>query len=170
MATLVQFRNFHGMLIGPSGAQKCISAFDEGVILFMPSNRKTLEKYHYRNLSLFSYYSLVLASFTGFCTFLGFTDFILSKQSMNGIASDKITDDILDYIAQHSEDSRESLKIIRHFKYDFKLPNINVDMWHLTGDTGVVHLVEIYESQTRIAQIYTALLIALVSSLVGYFL
>jgi hypothetical protein len=84
---------FHGMLLGPKRAQRCINSFN-GTILFMPhdyvprdtgrDNRidKSLAAYDCSPpfLSLTLYYLLVLISFTGFSTICGWTRFLCAEE------------------------------------------------------------------------------------------
>ncbi len=78
-----EYNLFHSMVAKPSIAQTCIDSFvkSTGCILFMPSFHKDDEIYRYdashdNALTLWSYYALVLYSFTWLSTFLGMTDTI----------------------------------------------------------------------------------------------
>jgi len=84
--TLKDYERFHGMLVGPSAAQRCIASFS-GRILFMPSRYSRdkhtfpsdgsgMSKWEVTSLNLFSYYGLVVASLTGLSTLLGCTETI----------------------------------------------------------------------------------------------
>ena len=68
-ATLQDFVHFHGMLCHPATAARCIRAFDNGSVLFMPQNYTFASLADYDcaggTLTLWSYYALVLVSLTG---------------------------------------------------------------------------------------------------------
>lgn len=142
--TLANFQNFHGMLIRPTIAKKCIDVFRNGKILFMPSNReKGLQHFEVKGLDSLMYYGFVFYSFTGLSTLLGLTDFIESKEDFQGLKCPEITEEITNYIGG-------KLKIVRRFEYNFRLPAIRVKMYHLTDENfEALHLVEIYEGSMR---------------------
>lgn len=97
---LEKFRAFHNMKCSPSTASFCIRAFDNeislsdrkpqdnkgktrGCILFLPSGYKDneLHFHSYRDtLSLLTYYLLVLVSFTGISSLLGFTECVDARE------------------------------------------------------------------------------------------
>ncbi len=93
-STLKEFHSFHSMVCQPNAAQRCIDEFksQNGCILFMPTSYCS-ESTHSKNskgvianydasllLNLFSYYLLVLWSFTGLSTLLGMTDTVETKE------------------------------------------------------------------------------------------
>ncbi|KAI8892310.1 hypothetical protein BC833DRAFT_612099 [Globomyces pollinis-pini] len=168
-ATLKDFTNFHGMLILPDSASKCVEAFTNhnATILFMPRNfnSKKLENYHIKSLTLFSYYSLVLASLTGLSTLINLTHFFKPLEDFNGLNTKDIDENILDFISHQSSVDINHLKVIRKFEYTFYLPNLHVVMYHVLDGIGNIHLVEIYESATTLKFIYTIILMLLIGVL-----
>ena len=147
-ASMGEFIYFHRMLISPSSAKRCVAAIN-GVILFMPSNYKErgISAFQVTNLTTFLYYLLVLFSFTGLSTKLQMTEFLESAEDLQGgLNSPEVTDDIIAFIAEHSNTQGADLKIIRRFSYNFILPGLKVKMFHLSDGrpNGKLHLVEIY--------------------------
>ena len=77
--TLQNFHAFHGMLCSPRVAKECIQCFHQGTILFLPFNYEEIavmeeNRYTYNHsLTVFTYYLLVLLSFTGLSSILGQT-------------------------------------------------------------------------------------------------
>ena len=147
-ASMSEFIDFHGMLISPSSAMRCVAAIN-GIILFMPSNYKErgISAFQVTNLSTFLYYLLVLFSFTGLSTKLQMTEFLESEEDLQrGLISPEVTEDIIAFISERSNIQGADLKVIRRFSYNFILPAIRVKMFHLSDGhpNGKLHLVEIY--------------------------
>jgi len=166
-ASLEDFTNFHGMLIAPSGATKCIDAFDGGSIIFMPSHytQQNFRLFDVRTkaaLTVATYYLLVILSLTGLSTLLGLTDFRVAREvskdendetktNNNGKdpmfvseynAALKVEDYVLEHCKQYSQAKTIHLK--RHFEYNFRLLGLEVVMLHYLCDQGKLHLVEVY--------------------------
>lgn len=144
MVSIQDYTDFHGMFIRSSRAARCIDALN-GVILFMPQTyrEKGLAFYEVKHLNLIKYYFLVIPSTTGLSTMLGFTKFIEAKENLlGGVESPEITPDILDYIHEQAQCEVNDLKIVRRFHYKFKIPGIDVKMFHV-DDGHKLHLVEI---------------------------
>ena len=170
------FAHFHGMLCSPRTAKACIKAFN-GKILFMPRNyaAKGLGHYEVTSLNIFTYYGLVLQSFTGLSTLLGLTNVVKSLEtasmgsssSSSGVScssslpevewTDDITSEIQSYLSSHSTTTASSSTpstaattvVCRKFEYYFRLPMITVSMYHLyTPHDDKLHLVEIYSQNS----------------------
>lgn len=139
--SLHQFQCFHGMHCSPSTAQKCIQCFVQrddnthanrnslegsstnsiagGSILFLPSEH-TDDEIHlcecHRTLNIFTYYALVLSSFTGLSTILGLTKIICCEEYSQGrkIASGSINQTP----PQHDDvdDHEASLQYVQDYK------------------------------------------------------
>lgn len=92
--TLAEYTRFHGMLISPGPAQRCIDSFT-GKILFMPSSYsrgfdtcplsdpKKSSQWQVPAINLSSYYCLVLSSLTGLSSALGMTETIDSRDDLD---------------------------------------------------------------------------------------
>jgi hypothetical protein len=183
MSVLSRFTRFHGMLCSPADARLCIADLT-GSILFMPAHYKNkgIRSYLCTNLNLLVYYSLVLASFTGLSTLLGVTDIVCVEENLDdglripefesdpeilhvvlhpdtisldtGVDStDMRTDSVTEY---SNSTSCNDAKVIRRFAYNFRLPMISVQMFHVISDRNpeVLHLVEIYETKNRLSFIF----------------
>lgn len=168
---MYDFIQFHGMLCSPRATRACIKAFN-GKILFMPTNyevTKGLAHYEVTGLNIFTYYGLVLQSFTGLSTLLGLTRVVKtldsaarsSSSSGNSMASvslpeaewvDEITSEVQSYIITNHPASitpttspPSTVIVRRKFEFYFGLPMIAVRMYHLyTPHDDKLHLVEIY--------------------------
>lgn len=165
IATLEDYRNFHGMLCNPTTASRCIDSFD-GCILFMPSTytTSTLGDYDCTDtLNQVSYYLLVLLSLTGLSTLLLMTDFRKAKENFHeGIETEElfITSNFnskltvqqyaLNYCMKYTNAKKLCLK--RHFEYHFRLVGLEVIMLHFICDKGKLHLVEVYTFNNWICQ------------------
>ncbi|KAI8609372.1 hypothetical protein BC830DRAFT_1150944 [Chytriomyces sp. MP71] len=167
-ATLTDFTNFHGMLASPAASQRCIDAFNGGVILFMPRSypKRGMSVYHYPQITLLAYYSLVVYSFTALSTLCGMTAFqdasedFVSAQGMKGDFVKDVTADIVQYVKEKSAKTPVNLRIVRRFAYRFNIPGIQVQMFHLADEAlppGKVHLVEIYEDEMHLPFIFVGL-------------
>ncbi len=148
-----EFINFHGMLISPASAMRCVASIN-GVVLFMPSNYKErgISAYQVTYLTTITYYLLVLFSFTGLSTTLQMTDFLESAEDLQkGLASPEVTEDIIAFVAKQASLPASDLKVIRRFSFHFRLPGFKVKMFHLSDgrSSGKLHLVEIYHPPTR---------------------
>ena len=144
-----EFVRFHSMLTFPWSAMRCVASVD-GVILFMPTNYKErgIAAYHVSFLNTSVYYLLVLFSFTGISTALGMTEFLETSDNFEkGLESPEVTEDIKAFVVQHSNAQLSSLKVIRRFSFNFRIPGMKVKMFHLSDGRpeGKLHLVEIYE-------------------------
>mmetsp|Transcript_25205 Transcript_25205/g.37114 ORF Transcript_25205/g.37114 Transcript_25205/m.37114 type:complete len:231 (-) Transcript_25205:142-834(-) len=191
-ATLADYERFHGMLIGPRAARRCIQSLN-GRILFMPStyNRdidetlsptflsrweyspNCVSRWNVKKLTSWTYYALVLASFTGLSTFLGLTDVIDAREyknlekctpeSCSGLKSAVtpslvVNQEALDYlVAFGGYPSPSSVRLVRRFEFKFRLSGIHVVMLHFnslssTGEVvkdkkgrDILHLVEVID-------------------------
>lgn len=165
-ASLDDYRNFHGMKCHPSTAQRCINSFN-GTILFMPehcnfSDPKSIARYDCSDgiLNLWSYYLLVLISFTGFSTLCGQTKFLVAEEHVplqqqqffdvkDIVVSSynprlKVDQNVLNYVMKQTESS--SLKLARRFEYHFGgIVPVSVIMLHFVCNKGLLHLVEVYQ-------------------------
>ena len=159
--TIEDYRNFHGMLCRPITARRCIDSFT-GTILFMPTHysTNTICRYDCSNgmLNLFSYYLLVLVSFTGLSTLFQQTKFLAAEKVPaypHQLNVDKklvskrnpklfVDKNVLDYIMHQTDSS--TLQLVRRFEYYFGgLVPLSVIMLHFVCDKGFLHLVEVYE-------------------------
>eukprot|EP00603_Paraphysomonas_imperforata_P001620 CAMPEP_0114418516 /NCGR_PEP_ID=MMETSP0103-20121206/3538_1 /TAXON_ID=37642 ORGANISM="Paraphysomonas imperforata, Strain PA2" /NCGR_SAMPLE_ID=MMETSP0103 /ASSEMBLY_ACC=CAM_ASM_000201 /LENGTH=113 /DNA_ID=CAMNT_0001586879 /DNA_START=215 /DNA_END=559 /DNA_ORIENTATION=- len=52
--------------------------------------------------------------------------------------------------------SPDTVKVIRRFAYNFRLPMISVQMFHVVSekDPNALHLVEIFEARSRLSTLY----------------
>eukprot|EP00967_Tisochrysis_lutea_P079092 scaffold108045_cov40-Tisochrysis_lutea.AAC.1 len=172
LASLTDYRHFHGMLIGPAAAARCVRSFN-GRVLFMPAHRAKDPKAFdgapdrascfdfSRGLTLFGYFALVVASFTGLSTLLQCTETMDAREvspqdserelPISEVESDELTL-AKDYIRIYSR-SRYPTRLIRRFQFNFRLSGIKVRMFHfLTQPEGTkgapqLHLVEFYQLQ-----------------------
>lgn len=154
------------MLCKPSTAARCIQSFD-GSVLFMPKsaadsvNARSLDEYEFSagRLNLFSYYFLVLVTWTGFLTLVGRTKSLIGREEdsliplpdrlraekagkTRNIELSLSKDRLLTHIQSVRPDTSE-LFIKRRFEYEFG--NIlSVVMLHLVCDQERLHLFEIY--------------------------
>ena len=165
------FVNFHGMVCSPKTASRCINEFD-GVVLFMPSTYtpETLASFDCKGaLNYFSYYLLVVLSLTGLSTLLGMTDIRMAKDypattrsieaTQAPLASElnpalRVEPFVLDYCKQYTEANAMYLK--RQFEYKFRLVGLEVIMLHFRCDQNKLHLVEVYQFNSRMWQDYVA--------------
>ena len=160
METLYRFNAFHGMLCSPGDAAKCISDLSGG-ILFMPSDykKKGVRNYLCGTLNLWTYYGLVVSSFTGLSTLLSLTETIAVEENFtDGLSCPEIENDpdIYDALMSSECTGRTHPKVVRMFSYRFVLPMINVKMFHIIDDDKPekLHLVEIYQKENRLNSIY----------------
>eukprot|EP00929_Paragymnodinium_shiwhaense_P090207 TRINITY_DN50387_c0_g1_i1.p1 TRINITY_DN50387_c0_g1~~TRINITY_DN50387_c0_g1_i1.p1 ORF type:complete len:180 (-),score=27.05 TRINITY_DN50387_c0_g1_i1:387-926(-) len=157
MASMLDYERFHGMLIGPAAARQCARSFDRGCILFMSSgyDDARLEKYEVKPpLTLFTYYCLVLWSFTGLSALLKLrtTRDVREGQDLSvadGPKQLRMTPRVLDFVKKAGA-SVHMPRIIRRFEFRFWIPGLHVAMYHLltTAEDGsqALHLVEVYEA------------------------
>eukprot|EP00977_Amphora_coffeiformis_P006559 scaffold1404_cov166-Amphora_coffeaeformis.AAC.26 len=157
-ASLEDFRNFHGMLCRPFTARRCIQAFSDSTVLFMPhdyENSPSLEIYDSSRpaMNLMSYYGLVLISLTGLWTLLGRTKFLVGREENHKAFSTPLSAEtnpdlvvqpkVLDYLRDRNPKSTE-FALKRQFEYDFT-GLLSVIMLHISCDQGKLHLVEVYK-------------------------
>lgn len=155
-ASLTEYERFHGMLVGPGSAQRCIESFN-GRILFMPSSysrdadsfpAKGRSPWEPSTLNLFTYYLLVLFSLTGLSTLLGQTSVLDARALSSDSDSDGlerqrqlcsaetprlVVDQIaLDYLVApgSSRPLAHAVQLKRRFEYNFKLAGVRVVMLH----------------------------------------
>lgn len=172
-ATLAEFTRFHGMLIAPAPATRCVHAFDGGTILFMPCNyaeslsitlpAKGVSPYEVQSLTTLRYFILVIVSLTGLSTLLGLTtmfdarelsaadafdDALISKRS----AKLPVHTRALEYIARRSSSAgsgstslASELRVVRRFEFCFRLVALNVVMLHVVDADEKLHLIEVYD-------------------------
>ena len=177
-ATATDYKNFHNMLISPWRAQRCIRDLN-GVVIFMPTegtegffegsfifadsssmhtdkttgNLRRLAQYEGQYLNLLTYYLLVLVSFTGLSSLLGLTELIDFQENKDGLKEpekeyDVDTQSIQRYLMLRT--NAKSVKRIRRYEFDFKLPGIQVVMIHyLSEEENLLHLVEVYNLSER---------------------
>ncbi|KAJ3305612.1 hypothetical protein HDV03_001257 [Kappamyces sp. JEL0829] len=164
-ATFAEFTAYHGMLSPPAASRRCTAAFD-GTVVFMPSNyrERGIAHYDWTGYYTLTYYALVLASLTGLSTLLGCTNTVAATESLDStVPSKEILSDILEYLAAKQGCQPSDLCMIRRFHFRFRLPGINVKMFHVRDKShGPLHLVEIYEKDTLLPYIYAALAVAAV--------
>ena len=116
-ASMKEFINFHGMLISPSSASRCVSSID-GVVLFMPTNYRDrgIAAFDVTYLNTLTYYLLVIFSLTGLSTALRLTDFLEAAENLrDGLESPEVTADILAYVAARSGAHAADLRVVRRF-------------------------------------------------------
>jgi hypothetical protein len=160
--TLAEFERFHAMLPRPGVARRCVAAF-QNTILFAPSSYTDEDdfptrgdsRYEVKRLTVFTYWLLVLASFTGLSTMLGRTD-VLDAREVD-VINEKEVDDVLPPHALHPSEAMmtyvrrkagERVRPCRRFEFNFRLAGLAVVMLHFRGETtGRLHLVEIYHSR-----------------------
>mmetsp|Transcript_43565 Transcript_43565/g.102380 ORF Transcript_43565/g.102380 Transcript_43565/m.102380 type:complete len:231 (-) Transcript_43565:329-1021(-) len=173
-ASLEEFKSFHGMLVSPPAAQRCIRDFN-GCILFMPHTYgRDVETFPVQGkspfevtvLNLFTYYLLVLATNTGLSTLVQQTDFVDSRETSDFVQAEPFWVDplALEYISRHGQRKlarsgveSSSVKLARRFEYNFRLADIRVAMFHFASVTAegdvaldsegkeILHLVEVYQ-------------------------
>ena len=131
------------------------------------TNSKYYKYYQHDNLSVIGYYLLVIFSLTGLSTVLGLTDTLECLEDLDsgeGLISGEINNDIYEHLqfttrrynfcgkVSLTHDSK--LRVVRRFRYDFRLPGIKVQMFHIlesyktdkSEEDERLHLVEFYES------------------------
>ena len=158
VASLEDFRNFHGMLCSPATAQRCIQAFSDSTVLFMPHDYEdtpSLVAYDSSRpaMNLASYYGLVLVSLTGLWTLLGRTKFLIGREENQKALATPLSAEtnpelvvqpkVLDYLRARNPDSTE-FTLKRSFEYDFT-GLLSVIMLHISCNQGKLHLVEVYK-------------------------
>ena len=159
--TLAEFERFHAMLPRPGVARRCVAAF-QNTIVFAPASYTDADfpahgdsRYEVKRLTVFAYWLLVLASFTGLSTLLGRTD-TLDARNVD-VINEKEVDDVLPPHGLHPSEAMmayvrrkagERVRPCRRFEFDFRLAGLAVVMLHFRGETtGRLHLVEIYHSR-----------------------
>lgn len=162
--TMEEYTNFHGMVCSYKTAQRCIQSFEHGNILFLPSHytKETLPNYDCSAPGMttpFSYFLLVILSFTGLSTLLGLTTFRIAEEyndednddkkdkqsaviSSNYNSKLRVEPYVLEYCQQQTGAS--SLRLKRRFEYHFHLISIEVVMLHFQCNLDRLHLIEIY--------------------------
>ena len=159
--TLAEFERFHAMLPRPGVARRCVAAF-QNTIVFAPASYTDADfpahgdsRYEVKRLTVFAYWLLVLASFTGLSTLLGRTD-VLDAREVD-VINEREVDDVLPPHALHPSEAMmayvrrkagERVRPCRRFEFNFRLAGLAVVMLHFRGETtGRLHLVEIYHSR-----------------------
>ena len=172
-ATLDDFVHFHGMLCAPSTAQRCIRAFAQGTVLFMPADEyptvttSSLDVYAIPGhaMTLFMYYALVFVSLTGLSSLLGCTEYLVGRTETSQVMdlTDKdlkvsaesnpqlfVNAKALRYLALSSWSSSSTttfntlpLTLERRFEYQFF--GLSVMMLHFQQGTAL-HLVEVWQA------------------------
>ena len=160
--TLAEFERFHAMLPRPGVARRCVAAF-QNTIVFAPASYTDADdfpahgdsRYEVKRLTVFAYWLLVLASFTGLSTMLGCTDVIDAREAE--IINEQEVDDVLPPHGLHPSEAMmayvrrkagERMRPCRRFEFNFRLAGLAVVMLHFRGETtGRLHLVEIYHSR-----------------------
>ena len=160
--TLAEFERFHAMLPRPGVARRCVAAF-QNTIVFAPASYTDAEdfpahgdsRYEVKRLTVFAYWLLVLASFTGLSTLLGRTD-VLDAREVD-VINEREVDDVLPPHGLHPSEAMmayvrrkagERVRPCRRFEYNFRLAGLSVVMLHFRGQTtGFLYLVEIYDSR-----------------------
>ena len=166
MASLDDFRSFHGMRCSPLKARRCIHSFN-GKILFQPvgyqEQQHSLEAYDYSQgflrLNLFSYYFLVLASFTGWSSLTGRTKYLdvveenrtfSTEESLSSHAHPELvaTPRVWKYISAEALE----LVLLRRFEYAFGgWAQAKVVMFHIWDPRlEKLSLVEVFHCDNRI--------------------
>ena len=159
--TLAEFERFHAMLPRPGVARRCVAAF-QNTIVFAPASYTDADfpahgdsRYEVKRLTVFAYWLLVLASFTGLSTLLGCTDTIDARAV--DVINEREVDDVLPPHGLHPSEAMmsyvrrkagERVRPCRRFEFNFRLAGLAVVMLHFRGETtGRLHLVEIYHSR-----------------------
>ena len=159
--TLAEFERFHAMLPRPGVARRCVAAF-QNTIVFAPASYTDANfpargdsRYEVKRLTVFAYWLLVLASFTGLSTMLGCTDVIDARECE--IINEREVDDVLPPHGLHPSEAMmayvrrkagEHVRPCRRFEFNFRLAGLAVVMLHFRGETtGRLHLVEIYHTR-----------------------
>ena len=159
--TLAEFERFHAMLPRPGVARRCVAAF-QNTIVFAAASYTDADfpahgdsRYEVKRLTVFAYWLLVLASFTGLSTMLGRTD-CLDARAVD-VINEREVDDVLPPHALHPSEAMmryvqrkagERVRPCRRFEFNFRLAGLAVVMLHFRGETtGCLHLVEIYHSR-----------------------
>lgn len=185
--SLSDYIAFHGMLISPGAAQRCIDSFN-GVVLFADqatyNNRSDLKNFDFNRtpfpLSLWSYYLLVAFSLTGLCSVLGQTKLLRCNDKENkefsageeegvdsiDIQNLRIPANAISYVIQRANDQKfelekpvHSIKLTRRFEYNFG-GFLSVMMVHFVCCNGRRHLVEVYRVEsTALGVLSKALLV-----------
>ena len=176
--TLNDFANFHGMLCGPSVAQKCIDTIDGG-ILFMPHTYTPEMLPYYETapeaLTLWNYYLMVIISLTGLSSLLGWTEFCTSKEYMTNTTDSTNKDKHMTRIHPKSttivsesdhllaldptvwsylvdKTSSSGFTLERRFEYKFAFGGVSVLMLHVRDDNNKLYLVEMYRLENFIGR------------------
>ena len=160
--TLAEFERFHAMLPRPGVARRCVAAF-QNTIVFAPASYTDADdfpahgdsRYEVKRLTVFAYWLLVLASFTGLSTMLGRTDCLDARECE--IINEREVDDVLPPHGLHPSEAMmayvrrkagERVRPCRRFEFNFRLAGLAVVMLHFRGETtGRLHLVEIYHTR-----------------------
>jgi hypothetical protein len=165
MATLSDYRRFHGMLCGPFTSRRCCNSFNG--ILFMPSDyaKKGVHAYHSDRINILTYYGLVVASITGLSSLLGATEEISVEENLTkGLRFDKyteITPEMISFLGCSTD-----YRIVRRFNFNFCIPSIRVQMFHVFDpENERLCLIEIYEKNSRLTQLYAVCTMGILSIL-----
>jgi hypothetical protein len=183
---LTDYIAFHGMLISPAGARRCVDSFN-GVVLFAEQaaydNHSDLKNFDYNRtplrLTVWSYYLLVAFSLTGLCSLLGQTRLLISIDSEDTVffaGEEEAVDSIeiqnlripayaISYVIQRANDQKlksakpvQSIKLTRRFEYNFG-GFLSVMMVHFVCCNGRKHLIEVYRVENSVLGFLTKALL-----------
>jgi hypothetical protein len=154
---------FHGMFCSPFVARQCIDSFD-GSAFFANKNYYesgcNLEFIDYSRrrffrLKVFTYYLLVLVTFTGLCSLFGQTKLTAQRKEDEHFTIEderevqsnfhedlQVPPHVIAYILKTSQTTELVLK--QRFEYDFGT-FFSVIMLHFVCSNGRKHLVEVYK-------------------------
>lgn len=169
--SLQDYTNFHGMLCSPWTVKRCINSLN-GSKLFLPVGYSP--PYHmmdynltgqfgpltFNPFTIWTYYLLVILSFTGMATLLGKTKFLEAKEVNEVIPVDqpysaapghkelRVEPSVWKYLAG----SEKEVLMKRRFEYSFGgLVPIRVTMLHIEV-AGKLSLVEVYDCKSTIVR------------------
>jgi hypothetical protein len=154
--TLQHFNAYHSMLCRPTTAKLCTSYFSKSKILFVRENEAPSTGDFTAKLTWYYYYALVAYSLTGISTALGLTETLDCSEDLSSGLSTCPPNHLTLYLSDGDNN-----RTLRHFQYNFRLPGITVDMWHVQGETAV-HLVEVYRGGYRAMAFWGAAIAAFV--------
>lgn len=190
--SIEDYTKFHSMLCEPGISQRCIDSFT-GCAVFASQKEyaavANLETVDYNctpiRLSLFTYYWLVLVSFTGLSTILGATHVMLVRDenlTFSANVADKASDaennvlftseshpnlslppSVIEYIRERSRaltgGRPESVTLTRRFEIDFS-GFLSVMMCHFMCSHGRKHLVEVYKVRSGILSTIASVIVS----------
>jgi hypothetical protein len=177
--TLEEYKAFHGMICGISSSRRCIDSFD-GCAIFAPLSNyedgRDLASFDYNRtwprFHLFSYYALVVLSYTGLLSLLGRTRLLVCREEMREILLGKepqaavvaaesfdakllyVPSRVVDYMLDRSRTlsnnhDAETPKLMLQKRFEFQFGNYaSVVMFHFVCNNGFRYLVEVFETHT----------------------